>query len=195
MIWAWCRLVNSKGVFVWRWNRVDEKLWTLRENGKENFFGVYLVGGRGKKINGRPKCFLSRLNKKFSPQNRGKTKERKWRCLIDKNAHMHLHITLSIHCSSSPFIYLFIYFLDVSFPSFYVDFFFFSFRRCPFFLLLLTWVSGKDFSCTFGYAERWKLKVSVFSVFSGSRALFTGPACTFSAKTTLKLGPTALFTY
>ena len=31
--------------------------------------------------------------------------------------------------------------------------------------------------------------------FTGSRALFTGPASTFSAKTTLKLSPTVLFTH
>ena len=31
-----------KGVFVWRWNRNDEKLW--RENRKENVFRVCLVG-------------------------------------------------------------------------------------------------------------------------------------------------------
>ena len=38
------------GVFVWRWNTVDENFW--RENEKENFFRVFLVGWRGRKING-----------------------------------------------------------------------------------------------------------------------------------------------
>ena len=63
----------SKGVFVWRWNRIDRKLW--RENGKNNFFGVCLVGWRERKINGGaqvffslgpPKCFLPKMERKLS---------------------------------------------------------------------------------------------------------------------------------
>ena len=61
----------SKGVFVWRWNRVDGKLW--KENEKKKFFRVYLVGWRGRKINSgaqvfspwpRPKYFLSKIERK-----------------------------------------------------------------------------------------------------------------------------------
>ena len=60
-------------MFVWRWNRVDEKLW--KENRKENFFRVCLVGWRGRKINGgaqvffslgSPKCFLPKMERKLS---------------------------------------------------------------------------------------------------------------------------------
>ena len=47
--------LDSYGVFVWRWNRVDEKL--LKENGKENFFGVCLVGWGGRKIDNRTQVF------------------------------------------------------------------------------------------------------------------------------------------
>ena len=40
-------LYYCKGVFVWRWNKVDKKLWI--ENGKENFFEcVWLDEEKGK---------------------------------------------------------------------------------------------------------------------------------------------------
>ena len=42
------------------------------------------------------------------------------------NIHVHLRMALFVHCSSSPFIYLFIYFLDVSFPSSVAFLFFFN---------------------------------------------------------------------
>ena len=46
---------------------MDGKLW--KENGKENFFGVCLVGWGGRKINGGTRV--------FSLKNREKTKGRK----------------------------------------------------------------------------------------------------------------------
>ena len=55
---------------------MDGKLW--RENGKENFFGVYLVEWGGKKINGGPqgvfspgppKSFLSKMWRKLKRKN------------------------------------------------------------------------------------------------------------------------------
>ena len=83
---------------------MDIKLW--RENRKENFFGVFLIGWREKKINGG----------------------RKWGCLMDKNAHVHLHMTLSVHCSSSPFIYLFLaHFFSFLLSCLLFFFFFFLF--------------------------------------------------------------------
>ena len=41
---------------------MDGKLW--KENGKENFFGVYLVGWGEKKINGGPQVFSLLAHKK-----------------------------------------------------------------------------------------------------------------------------------
>ena len=38
---------DSKGVFVWRWNKVDGKLW--RENGNENFLECVWLGGEEEK--------------------------------------------------------------------------------------------------------------------------------------------------
>ena len=52
---------------------MDEKLW--KENRKENFFRVCLVGWRERKINGGaqvffslgpPKCFLPKMERKLS---------------------------------------------------------------------------------------------------------------------------------
>ena len=60
-----------KSVFVWRWNRNDEKLW--RENRKENVFRVCLVGWGERKINGRervPRSFLLGPPKNFSKMER-----------------------------------------------------------------------------------------------------------------------------
>ena len=60
-------------MFVWRWNRVDVKLW--KENRKKNCYRVCLVGWRGRKINGGaqvffslgpPKCFLPKMERKLS---------------------------------------------------------------------------------------------------------------------------------
>ena len=46
---------------------MDEKFW--RENGKENFFGVCLVGWGRKKINGGAQVFSLRTNQKvYSPK-------------------------------------------------------------------------------------------------------------------------------
>ena len=69
---------------------MDEKLW--RENGNENFFEVCLVGWEGRKINSEIQVFFLWIHQKFSPQNREKTKERKWGCLMDKNAYVQLHM-------------------------------------------------------------------------------------------------------
>ena len=60
-----------KGVFVWRWNRNDKKLW--RENRKENVFRVCLVGWGERKINSRERvlgCFLLGPTKNFLPKMR-----------------------------------------------------------------------------------------------------------------------------
>ena len=81
-------------VFVWRRNRVNGKLW--RENKNEIFFGVYLVGWGGRKINDRTQV--------FSPLAYQKVFSSKWRenlvgmnfFLIDKNAHLHVHIIIII---------------------------------------------------------------------------------------------------
>ena len=51
---------------------MDEKFW--RENRKNNFFGVFLVGWKGRKINsgaqvfslGPPKSFLSKMERKLN---------------------------------------------------------------------------------------------------------------------------------
>ena len=51
------------------------------------------------------RCFLPEPIKKFFPQNREKTKGRKWGCLMDKNALCTCTWALSIHCSSSPFFF------------------------------------------------------------------------------------------
>ena len=78
-------------------------------------------------------CFLSRPTKKFSPQNREKTEERKYDCLINKNVHVYLHMALSVYCSFSPFIYLFPRCFFSSFPSSYVAFYLFIyFYRCSY---------------------------------------------------------------
>ena len=120
---------DSEGMFVWRWNRVDGKLW--RENREENFFGVCLVGWRRRKINGGAQV--------FSPQTQQNVFSLKWRenwveinfFLINKNVHVHMP--------------LFIYFLlpwqlAVSNVVFFFFFFFFwpitcLFPNC-FFLLI-----------------------------------------------------------
>ena len=61
-------MANSKGVFVWRWNRVDEKLW--KENKEEKYFGGCLVEkGRGENDGGAylspQKSFLFKIERKL----------------------------------------------------------------------------------------------------------------------------------
>ena len=68
---------------------MDGKFW--RENGNENFFGVYSVRWEEREINGRVGYFLPEPIKKFSLQNEEKTKERKLGYLMDKNT-LHLHM-------------------------------------------------------------------------------------------------------
>ena len=63
-----------------------------------------------------PKSFLPRLTKMFFVQNWEKIEERKWDCLMDENAHVHLHMG-------------FVHIYSIN------SFFFFSFARTPFFLL------------------------------------------------------------
>ena len=63
---------ETKGVFVWRWNKVNKKLW--KKNRKINFFRVCLVEWGERKINCGPMCFLSVPIKKFSPKNWEKTR-------------------------------------------------------------------------------------------------------------------------
>ena len=96
--WKECLIVNTFNVTLW----------------------VCLVGWRGRKINSRVKYFLSGSIKKFSFQIGKKTERRKWNYLIDKNAHMHLHMANSFNSS----------------------FFWLSWGRCfPFFFFLfLSWV-------------------------------------------------------
>ena len=45
---------------------MDGKLW--RENGKKKLFEVFLVGWRGRKINGRPSVFSLGPPKRFFPK-------------------------------------------------------------------------------------------------------------------------------
>ena len=60
-------MANSKGVFVRRWNRMDEKLW--KENGEENILeGVLLRKGEGKMMVGPTwanKKVLSKIERKL----------------------------------------------------------------------------------------------------------------------------------
>ena len=139
---------------------MDEKLW--RENGNENFFEVCLVGWEGRKINGEIQVFFLWIHQKFSPKNREKTKERKWGCLMDKNAHVQLHMgfirtllfftfffsfLLDIASSSSFFFFWFIeqalssvrysysFFFFFCFLLFFIFYFCFWFR-CDFFFFL-----------------------------------------------------------
>ena len=71
-------------MFVWRWNRMDEKFW--RENGKENFFEVCLIGWRRRKINDGAQVFSLQANQKvFSPKWRENWREKMklfngWKC-------------------------------------------------------------------------------------------------------------------
>ena len=95
---------------------VDGKL--LRENGKENFFGVCLVEWGGMKINSRAWVFSLQAHQKFSPKNGEKTERRKWGYLLDKNAHMQfvkfLFFFFSFFCAfmgSCLFLFLFSFFL------------------------------------------------------------------------------------
>ena len=69
---------------------MDRKLW--RKNEKENFFGVYLVGWGGRKINSRGSCVFSPDSpKNFLPKIK-LTKRRKLSYLMDKNALVYLHM-------------------------------------------------------------------------------------------------------
>ena len=98
-----------KGVFVWRWNRNDEKLW--KENRKENIFRVCLVGWGERKINGRervPGSFLLRPTKKFL-QNGEKTGREK---LIHKFPKIPLMLDFTLNVLTF--------------------FFFFTLMKCPF---------------------------------------------------------------
>ena len=76
-------MANSKGVFVWRWNRVDEKIW--KKNKEEKYFGGCLVEkGRGENDGGAylspQKSFLFKIERKLGG---GKILYVK-----DKNAHV-----------------------------------------------------------------------------------------------------------
>ena len=52
---------------------MDGKLW--RENGKKKLFEVFLVGWRGRKINGRPSVFSLGPPKRFFPKLERKLKK------------------------------------------------------------------------------------------------------------------------
>ena len=41
----------------------------------------------------RPRCFLPKPTKKFSPQNGDKIEGRNWASFLDENAHMQLHMS------------------------------------------------------------------------------------------------------
>ena len=119
---------------------VDRKLW--RENRKENFFGMCLVGWGGKKINCRAQVFSPWAHQNvFSP---------KWRenwvrmnfFLMDKNAYV--HIPLFIYLFFSPWVVSNVAFLFL----FFVFFFWFSRAGCDscfFFFKDVIFIFGCDF--------------------------------------------------
>ena len=96
--------------------------------GRKTFFSVFgWVGRKENKWWGPGVFFLSQP--KSSPQNKEKTKGRKWGCLMDKNTH--------IQFLSSSFFPFFFFFWYRACCLFFFLFFFFSFlsRTLPFFFL------------------------------------------------------------
>ena len=81
------------------------------------------------------KCFLSWPTKKFSLQNREKTKERNLTLLLDENAHVQLH--LYRRCFSSHFfLSFFVSYIACFFFSFFFFLFTFDLHACLLLLLL-----------------------------------------------------------
>ena len=110
-------MANSKGVFVWRWNRVDEKIW--KKNKEEKYFGGCLVEkGRGENDGGAylspQKSFLFKIERKLGG---GKILYVK-----DKNAHIQVaHGLLQYVC-----LFVFFVFLYFCFCFLHVIFFFYK---------------------------------------------------------------------
>ena len=105
-------------MFVWRWNKEDEKFW--RENDKENFLEcVWLDENEGKYIV-RSMCFLLSPIKKFSLQNQEKTEERIghhfWTKILMCNSHSPVHVAL-LHFY---FPFFFFFPLDVAYLFIYL---------------------------------------------------------------------------
>ena len=106
---------------------MDGKLW--RENRKENFFVVCLVGWRERKINGGTHVFFFRPTKKFSLQNKEKIKGKNCASFFNENAHVQLHMDLS----KLLFFTLFLFFLLLDVACFF--FFLPLAERCFFYFL------------------------------------------------------------
>ena len=151
---------------------MDGKLW--RENRKENFFVVCLVGWRERKINGGTHVFFFRPTKKFSLQNEEKTKGKNCASFFNENAHVQLHIDLS----KLLFFTLFLFFLllDVACFFFFLPlaercFFYFLFYLFIYLLLLLFFFTRQACPCP----------VLIFFcflfVFSSTFYFFTRQAC------------------
>ena len=80
-------------MFVWKWNKVDEKLW--KENKNENFL-VSLVRWEERKINSMTQVFTLQAHQKVLSKIERKLKGWKnWTLFLDKNAHVQLHMGLS----------------------------------------------------------------------------------------------------
>ena len=108
-------------MFVWRWNKVDRKFW--RENENKIFFGVCLVGWRGRKINSGVQVFSLRTHQKvFSLKWRENWKD-KMRLFNGRKC-----LYALAHCLCQFFIFIFIFFF--SFPGM---------LPLPFFFLFLSW--------------------------------------------------------
>ena len=90
----------SKGVFVWRWNRVDGKL--SRENRGENGFVCCLVGRGERNFCVGPSIFHSGPHKTFLSKMERKEGRKVWGIWWYK-------ITLTFYCSNLP--------LSISFSS------------------------------------------------------------------------------
>lgn len=102
-----------KGLFVWKWNKVDENLWRENRKKKKKLKCVWL-GGERKIIMG-VKCFLLRSTKKFSLPNREKT---------ERGSHelpkipLMLEFTYPNLQSVTPFFPLFLFIFFFFFPLF-----------------------------------------------------------------------------
>ena len=109
-------MANSKGVFVWRWNRVDEKIW--KKNKEEKYFGGCLVEkGRGEDDGGAylspQKSFLFKIVRKL-----GGEKSYMWRTkMLMSKLHMGFFNT---------FVCLFVFFFLFFCFFFACDFFFYK---------------------------------------------------------------------
>ena len=131
---------ETKGVFVWRWNRVDGKLW--RENRKGNFFGVCLIEWEGRKINGKTQVFSPRTHKKVLPKMERKLGgESSWNEL--PKIPLTLEFTFQV---SNVLAFFFLWFFLSLLLTCWLPFFSFSFFLWIFLSLLLTCLLPFSFS-------------------------------------------------